>query len=35
MNILLPGGATETGMLPPAEDHPAQLAVFDPDYSPP
>ena len=30
VNILLPGGATETGMLPPAEDRPAQLAVIDP-----
>jgi NAD(P)-dependent dehydrogenase (short-subunit alcohol dehydrogenase family) len=30
VNILLPGGATETGMLPPAADRPAQLAVIDP-----
>ncbi len=30
VNILLPGGATETGMLPAAEDRPARLAVIDP-----
>ncbi len=30
VNILLPGGVTQTGMLPPAEDRPAQLAVIDP-----
>ena len=31
VNILLPGGATRTGMLPAAQDRPAQLAVLDPD----
>jgi NAD(P)-dependent dehydrogenase (short-subunit alcohol dehydrogenase family) len=31
VNILLPGGATGTGMLPPVEDRPAQLVVIDPD----
>jgi NAD(P)-dependent dehydrogenase (short-subunit alcohol dehydrogenase family) len=30
VNILLPGGATETGMLPPAHERPPQLAVIDP-----
>ncbi len=30
VNILLPGGATETGMLPPAADRPAQFALIDP-----
>lgn len=30
VNILLPGGATQTGMLPEPEDRPAQLAVIDP-----
>ena len=30
VNILLPGGATETGMLPPAPHRPAQLPVLDP-----
>jgi hypothetical protein len=30
VNILLPGGATQTGMLPAAQDRPAQLAVIDP-----
>jgi NAD(P)-dependent dehydrogenase (short-subunit alcohol dehydrogenase family) len=30
VNILLPGGATVTGMMPPEEDRPAQLAALDP-----
>jgi NAD(P)-dependent dehydrogenase (short-subunit alcohol dehydrogenase family) len=30
VNILLPGGATQTGMLPAPQDRPAQLAVIDP-----
>ena len=30
VNILLPGGATETGMLPPAGDRPPHLAAIDP-----
>ncbi len=30
VNILLPGGATETGMLPPAADRPAQFTPIDP-----
>jgi NAD(P)-dependent dehydrogenase (short-subunit alcohol dehydrogenase family) len=30
VNILLPGGATETGMLPPAADRPAHLLPIDP-----
>ena len=30
VNILLPGGATGTGMLPPAAHRPAQLTVLDP-----
>ena len=30
VNILLPGGATQTGMLPPAPHRPAQLPVLDP-----
>ena len=30
VNILLPGGATETGMLPPAGHRPPQLTVLDP-----
>ncbi len=30
VNTLLPGGATETGMLPPAEDRPPQFALIDP-----
>ena len=30
VNVLLPGGATETGMLPPAGHRPAQLTVLDP-----
>jgi NAD(P)-dependent dehydrogenase (short-subunit alcohol dehydrogenase family) len=29
VNILLPGGATETGMLPPAADRPAQFNPID------
>jgi len=30
VNILLPGGATVTGMMPPEEDRPARLAALDP-----
>jgi NAD(P)-dependent dehydrogenase (short-subunit alcohol dehydrogenase family) len=30
VNILLPGGATVTGMMPPKEDRPPHLAVLDP-----
>jgi NAD(P)-dependent dehydrogenase (short-subunit alcohol dehydrogenase family) len=30
VNIMLPGGATVTGMMPPEEDRPAQLAALDP-----
>lgn len=30
VNILLPGGATQTGMLPAVQHRPAQLAVIDP-----
>jgi NAD(P)-dependent dehydrogenase (short-subunit alcohol dehydrogenase family) len=30
VNILLPGGATVTGMMPPQEYRPAQLAALDP-----
>jgi NAD(P)-dependent dehydrogenase (short-subunit alcohol dehydrogenase family) len=30
VNILLPGGATATGMMPPQEYRPAQLAALDP-----
>jgi len=30
VNILLPGGATETGMLPPVADRPAQFTPSDP-----
>jgi NAD(P)-dependent dehydrogenase (short-subunit alcohol dehydrogenase family) len=30
VNILLPGGATVTGMMPPEEDRPPRLAVLDP-----
>ena len=30
VNILLPGGATVTGMMPPEEDRPPHLAVLDP-----
>jgi NAD(P)-dependent dehydrogenase (short-subunit alcohol dehydrogenase family) len=30
VNILLPGGATGTGMMPPEEDRPPRLAVLDP-----
>jgi len=30
VNTLLPGGATETGMLPSAEHRPAQFALIDP-----
>jgi NAD(P)-dependent dehydrogenase (short-subunit alcohol dehydrogenase family) len=30
VNLLLPGGATETGMLPASEDRPPQLAAIDP-----
>jgi NAD(P)-dependent dehydrogenase (short-subunit alcohol dehydrogenase family) len=30
VNLLLPGGATETGMFPAPEDRPPQLAVIDP-----
>ncbi|MGH3185983.1 MAG: SDR family NAD(P)-dependent oxidoreductase [Streptosporangiaceae bacterium] len=30
VNILLPGGATVTGMMPPAEYRPARLAALDP-----
>jgi len=30
VNLLLPGGATETGMLPPAGHRPPQLTVLDP-----
>lgn len=30
VNVLLPGGATETGMLPPPQDRPSQVTVHDP-----
>src|SRR6202044_2809815 len=30
VNILLPGGATVTGMMPPEEDRPPRLAALDP-----
>jgi gluconate 5-dehydrogenase len=30
VNLLLPGGATETGMLPPAPDRPERLHLIDP-----
>jgi gluconate 5-dehydrogenase len=30
VNMLLPGGATETGMLPAAEDRPPQFTPIDP-----
>jgi NAD(P)-dependent dehydrogenase (short-subunit alcohol dehydrogenase family) len=30
VNILLPGGATVTGMMPPEEDRPPQLTALDP-----
>ncbi|HEX9033925.1 MAG TPA: SDR family oxidoreductase [Streptosporangiaceae bacterium] len=30
VNLLLPGGATETGMLPPPDDRPEQITVLDP-----
>jgi NAD(P)-dependent dehydrogenase (short-subunit alcohol dehydrogenase family) len=30
VNLLLPGGATETGMLPPGPDRPARLSFIDP-----
>jgi gluconate 5-dehydrogenase len=30
VNLLLPGGATETGMLPPVADRPAQFTPIDP-----
>jgi gluconate 5-dehydrogenase len=30
VNMLLPGGATETGMLPAAQDRPAGLTLIDP-----
>jgi gluconate 5-dehydrogenase len=30
VNLLLPGGATETGMFPAPEDRPSQLTVIDP-----
>jgi NAD(P)-dependent dehydrogenase (short-subunit alcohol dehydrogenase family) len=30
VNLLLPGGATESGMVPPAADRPAGLALLDP-----
>jgi NAD(P)-dependent dehydrogenase (short-subunit alcohol dehydrogenase family) len=30
VNILLPGGATMTGMMPPEEERPARLVVLDP-----
>jgi NAD(P)-dependent dehydrogenase (short-subunit alcohol dehydrogenase family) len=30
VNVLLPGGATETGMLPPAADRPADFTPIDP-----